>query len=153
MMPNLPRRLPWMNSLLRNSFRRNPFSRAVRFSRAVLEAGLLCAFVLAFSFGLAWVTTEWFFSFWLTVFFLFFTPIWLAVFGLVFATRWRWHELSSGVFLAVFLVLFLAMRPLGNSDFRVYLAFAGGCLGVFATSGGFFTTRLFLSLLRRHTSR
>ena len=86
--------------------------RPARYLRHTLLVMLLCTIILMINILLGLISWKLFHSFWLAVFLFTFTPTWLACFGLVFATRWRWLELIGGVFLAIFLALFVFLRDM-----------------------------------------
>ena len=116
------------------------------FLRHTMMVMLLCTFVMMMNILLGLITWKLFHSFWFAVFLFAFTPTWLACFGLVFATRWRWHELMSGVFLAIFLSLFIYLRDMEGLGYRTVLCITAGGMGMCTVSLGYAVRRLSRSL-------
>lgn len=116
--------------------------------RQSARAGLLCTIVLMSYALVGMIAYHLYYHFWFLTFLILFTPVWLVCYGLIFASRFRWHELSLGVFSALFLMTTLYLHNIEDESFRLVtaLSFAGG--GVLSVSLGFWTAVLFRTIFR-----
>jgi hypothetical protein len=116
------------------------------FWRKSAMAGLLCTSVVLTYALIGMIAYHLYSHFWFLVFLVLFTPVWLVCYGLLFATRWKWHELSAGVFVALFLISNVYLNSVEELSFRLLSSLSLAATGVIAVSLGFCATRLGLSV-------
>ncbi|ARU61228.1 hypothetical protein CBW65_09660 [Tumebacillus avium] len=119
--------------------------------RQSLLSGLLCTVVVMTYALVGMIAFQLYYHFWFMVFLILFTPVWLVCYGLLFASRWKWHELALGVFLALFVIARFYLNDVEDSGYRLVsvLSLAGG--GVLAVSLGFGLSKIGRSLF--HTQK
>ncbi|KEO80978.1 hypothetical protein [Tumebacillus flagellatus] len=121
--------------------------------RHVLFAAFWCAVVVLVNFSIAEFAYGVLHAFWLSLFLVGFLPVWLACYGMMFASKWLWRELSVGVFGAVCLVSWALTHEMEGARYRLLMALTFGVLAVFAMTLGYWTERLFRSLLADGSAR
>ncbi|MBL0389266.1 hypothetical protein JJB07_21995 [Tumebacillus sp. ITR2] len=116
--------------------------------KRVLFAAAWCAVVVLVNFLFAEFAYTVLHAFWLSLFLVGFLPVWLACYGMMFASKWLWRELSLAVFGAVCVVSWALMHEMEGARYRLLMAVTFGLVAVFAMTVGFWTDRLFRSLIR-----
>lgn len=116
--------------------------------RQSLLSGLLCTVVVMTYALLGMIAFQLYYHFWLQVFLILFTPVWLVCYGLLFASRWKWHELALGVFLALFVIARFYLNDVEDSSYRLVSALSLSVCGVLAVSLGFWTAKIGRSLFQ-----
>ncbi|TCP56054.1 hypothetical protein EV586_103714 [Tumebacillus sp. BK434] len=121
--------------------------------RQSLMSGLLCTVVVMTYALLGMIAFQLYYHFWFQVFLILFTPVWLVCYGLLFASRWKWHELVLGVFLALFPIAYFYLSGVEDTGYRLSsaLSLSGG--GVLAVSLGYWLARIGRSLFRTPTQK
>lgn len=118
-------------------------------------AALLCTIVVMLNLLGGMIAFKLFYSFWFGVALYAFTPIWLICYGLFFSSRWRWHELALGVWVALFAITWFALRDVDGTSYKMATGLFFSITGATAVTLGALTATLARSITKdiRHTRK
>ncbi|MGZ4030972.1 MAG: hypothetical protein ACXVDJ_02150 [Tumebacillaceae bacterium] len=116
-------------------------------------AALLCTLVVVLNMLLGLIALKLFDSFWLGVALYAFTPVWLICYGLFFSSRWKWHELALGVWVALFAITLFDLRDADGMSYKMATGLFFSLTGAFAVTLGSLTATLARSITKdiRHS--